>query len=199
MFIEAFIGDNWVARSYTLTSTELNNYYEISVKREKFGLFSNWLFDHCKIGSVMRTSIPQGNFLIDCSKQSPVVCFVAGIGVTPAIAFVRNIFSLKKVRPLIIYYSAHDDKDVLFRDELLNYQNELSSIKINIRITRTEGRMNEDEVAHVASQHPDADFYICGPANYLEFVSHALQRTSLPMNRIFIEEFTPAGSKISSS
>src|SRR6185312_11711626 len=90
LVIRARIDGAHVERAYTLTSPAKGaDCYEISVKREPMGLFSRWLFDGGARGATLQVAGPQGDVCWEGGAR-PVVCVVAGIGVTPAVAILRG-------------------------------------------------------------------------------------------------------------
>jgi CRP-like cAMP-binding protein/bacterioferritin-associated ferredoxin len=87
--LQAVIDGAVVERSYTLTSAAGEpDYYEVTIKREPLGRFSRWLFDGGARAGGLRLAGPQGDVFWDRGAR-PVVCVVAGIGVTPAVAICR--------------------------------------------------------------------------------------------------------------
>ena len=102
--IEAQIDGRWVQRFYTLTSSaQQQDYYEITVKREDKGLFSNWLHNTLDENSKFRISEPLGQFHINPKTNNPIVFFAGGIGITPALSILR--FIKHQQRLLYIEYS----------------------------------------------------------------------------------------------
>lgn len=196
--IQALIDNQWITRSYTLTSVseESKPYYEITVKREELGVFSRWLFEHGEPNSILRVSKPQGTFTIKTEAERPIVCFTAGIGITPFIAFARKIIASKITTPIHVDYSVHKSSDVIFNEEILKWSKQYKNISINIRETATEGRLNESIVKQIVQQFPHGFFYLCGPKNYLSKVMAALQYANIGCDQILKEEFINAGGPI---
>ena len=193
LVIEGHIDDNWVSRSYTLTSTDTEKeYYEITVKRESMGLFSRWLFDRCRVGEILRITEPQGAISFSPETSEPAVCFVAGIGITPAIAFAKRLVSTQGKRPLYIDYSVRS-AEIAFSDELVAWSKDYSSISTKIRCTDVDGRLTESQLRQIIDEVRSADFYICGPSKYEETVTNMLKQSGVDANRIHVEKFIHAG------
>jgi ferredoxin-NADP reductase/CRP-like cAMP-binding protein len=191
--IGASIDGHWVDRSYTLTSTATENMYEITVKREHNGLFSQWLFQHGHPGIILRISEPQGSFIFESHKKQPAVCLVAGIGVTPAISFARKVLAVSAPRLLYIDYSIRFTDDLVFKKELMRWPQRHSNIVTRVRITSREGHI-QNEIHEIVKKYPNADFYICGPPGFENNVMQQLQQECIDMERIFLERFTHAAS-----
>ena len=85
------IGGDWVQRAYTLTSPAgQTDHYEISVKKEEKGVFSNWIHENFQKESIIRVTKPHGKFYLDEKETKPTICICAGIGMTPFLAMIRT-------------------------------------------------------------------------------------------------------------
>ncbi|HEY5646602.1 MAG TPA: cyclic nucleotide-binding domain-containing protein, partial [Pseudomonadales bacterium] len=76
--IRAPIDQRWVQRPYTLTSPggAKLDYREVTIKRERGGQFSRWMFGDRDGGTVLQVSEPRGDFHVDLDRTEPVVCLV---------------------------------------------------------------------------------------------------------------------------
>jgi ferredoxin-NADP reductase len=191
--IQCEIEGNWIERSYTLTSASGNlEYYEVAVKREDKGLLSGWLFKNDQTVPFLRVSHPGGLFTFNPAKPSALVCFTAGIGVTPAVCFARTIEQLNASRPLSIYITAHSQKHLPYDTELEVLSAKHSSIKYNKHLTDAKGRMQAEDILKIAQQDLSADFFICGPKGFETMVKTTLNSAGIPDKQIIIEQFTHA-------
>ena len=119
IMIQAQIEGRWFERPYTLTSANSETCYrEITIKREDQGFFSRWLIDHCRKDTLIRISAPQGEYYLDPLEQRSIVCLVAGIGMTPALAMCRSIIREDTGQQLHIHYSASMQDRFAYADEL---------------------------------------------------------------------------------
>lgn len=189
--MQCFIEGNWVNRSYTITSrASYNEYYEIAIQCEEGGTFSTWLFRHENETPLLRISQPDGKFTPDFSLKEPMICLMAGIGITPGVAFARAAFDKKSQRPLHIYFSAHTENDFAYLSELRKLEALQSSIKVSTRETQKEGRLQEKDLAELIAKFPNADYFICGPNDFETSMQGYLKSLKVSENRIFIEKFT---------
>lgn len=197
--VEGYIQGYWIARSYTLTDVNSNrNYYEISVKRETKGLFSNWLFANDSDPSILlRISRPQGNFTCDSDHNHPVVCLMAGIGITPGVAFARNWTATGKNRLFYIDYSARNEVDFIFHKQLQDVSLNSENFTVHYRVTTRIGRLEEKALGALVERFPHANFYICGPKAYERSVAQALEKIGVEKGRVNIEAFNYSGGPIS--
>ncbi|MFP3489798.1 FAD-binding oxidoreductase, partial [Staphylococcus sp. SIMBA_130] len=78
-----------MSRSYTITSSCRDKLeLEIIVRREPNGLVSRWLHDTANNEHFFRLSAPFGG--ISKVKEDRIVFAAAGIGITPALAWLRH-------------------------------------------------------------------------------------------------------------
>ncbi len=194
IIIQALIDQNWIERSYTLTSvSNLNDYYELTVMREKFGIFSRWLFDNEDKHLLLRVSPPQGKFIFDLQAKNPAVFLAGGIGMVPALASARALVANKSLRRLHLDYSAHNSENLIFLDELMRIAEACLNFTIKTRVTKLEGRLTEIEIKQLTANFPDADFYICGPKGFEDIIIATLKSSGVPDARIKVELFVDSG------
>ncbi len=194
ILLQAQIDNRWIQRSYTLSSAPGAGHYEITVKREPNGVFSQWLFDRCLPNAVLRVSEPAGNYFLPDDQENDIVCLVSGIGVTPALAITRTLAQSPREFRLHVDYSMHDREASVYTDELLSYARQHENIEIRLRITGEEGRVQQEDIDRLHQMLPKADFYLCGGASYLKSVTDYLRASGVREDRIHIEVFTPAGA-----
>jgi ferredoxin-NADP reductase/CRP-like cAMP-binding protein len=191
--IEGKIAGYWIQRSYILTSpVGQADYYEITVKREKHGLFSRWLHDKLNINSSVRISKPQGDFYLPLDEQTPVVCFSGGIGITPSLAILRTLHNMNHKRALYIDYSVRTNDQFVYHREFMDVSSQRDNISVNLRATREENVIQAEEVEQIVENYPDATFYICGPQAFEKALCTHLETASVPADKIKRERFVPA-------
>ncbi len=194
IIIGANIDGLWVSRSYTLTSSDADKEcYEITVKREEQGLFSRWLFSHDKEPISLRVSTPEGTFLYPFENESPIIFFVAGIGITPAIAFAKRLIKSQDRRSMHIDYSVRHQEISTFDDELSAWPTQFSNFSISTRLTSKDGHIDEKHVQNVLTKYPNAEIFICGPKGFEEMIVHTLSQLGLPSDKTHLERFIHAG------
>lgn len=191
--IQAEIDGSWVQRPYTLSGggPELG-YYEVTIKREAQGLFSRWMFDGRRAESALRVSAPQGDYHWR-PGECDVVCLVAGIGVTPALAMCRAALAQGSPRSLWIDYSARYSRDFAYEAELRAAAAAQQNIHLTLRETSQQGRLGAGEVRCLAARFPTARFYLCGPSEYLESAARHLAAAGVPQERVRCEAFLHVG------
>ncbi len=198
IIIEGNMDGLWVTRSYTLTSIDTDKeFYEITVKREEQGLFSRWLFNNDKEKISLRVSTPEGTFIFPQENNTPILFFVAGIGITPAIAFAKKIVANQDKRFMHIDYSIRHQENSAFNEELATWPKNFSNISITTRLTSQTGHLNENNIQEILTLYPNADIFICGPKAFEETITETLNKLGISANKIHLERFIHAGSPLS--
>lgn len=194
------IEGHWIARSYTLTAPPAPDATpEIAVKRERLGHFSRWLLDGDPMLKEVRIGVPRGE-AVWTPNVVDTVCFVAGIGVTPALAIVRSAMQAHaeggKPSSIHVDYTGRDIASMAFADELQSAAASLPGLSLRLRQSTTEGRLSGADVAQLVKSHPLARYFVCGPIPYMDAVVQALQSAGVPHAAIHEERFAHAGAPL---
>ena len=79
------IGNSFVTRSYSISSSPKENTYRITVKRKTNGFASNYILDNFNVGTKVLASAPYGNFYLEQFRDNKNIIAVAGgSGITPS-------------------------------------------------------------------------------------------------------------------
>ena len=180
--------------------------YRISVKRQ--GLVSEFMHTEIEVGSVIEAKLPDGGFYLDENSRRPVVMLSAGIGITPMIAMARHIIyeglRTRFMRTVYFVHGARTLEERAFDQELeelvkvsggaLRVIHTLSRPEPRARLGQdyvVEGRLSIDALQKVLP-FDDDDFYLCGPASFMQQLYGQLKKMRIQDDRIFAEAFGPA-------
>jgi release factor glutamine methyltransferase len=186
--VAADIDGHQVERRYSLSGTPNDPEYEITVKREQLGRFSNWLFDERLPGELLRVSEPRGEPAWELGDE-PALCFVAGVGVAPLVAACRALGDDPPAAPIHVDLSVRRADGLDWLDEVRGR----AGVTVAVRETAMQGRLTAADVRELVSLHPAARVYVCGPPGYLRDVSLYLRTAGVPTDRIHVEVFAHAG------
>jgi ferredoxin-NADP reductase len=195
--VQARIGSANVERSYTLTSpVTARDHYEITVKCEPDGTMSRWLFENMRPGVTLAILPPSGSCAFELSDPRPLVCLVAGIGITPALGICRSAAASGAKRRIHVDYSASSRAEIVCGDELHAVTSSHDTITFHARITREDGRFKAADLERLAGEFPESDWLICGSQPFQSDAQRLLRRQGVAPQRIHIESFTAAGGAI---
>ena len=200
-------------RNYSVSSAPRDPHLRISVKREHHPdpeqppSVSNWLHEHLKPGDTLETLSPRGDFWLEAGEKRPAVLLAGGIGVTPILAMARHAaieaLRLRKARKLTVVHVARTMASRAFYAEF----QQLAATQPNIRfvslLTRPEararpgtdfqhaGRLSADILQQLLPLD-DYDFYLCGPAGFVQETYDLLLGLGVQDARIHAESFGPS-------
>ncbi|MFM7059538.1 MAG: nitric oxide synthase oxygenase [Planctomycetota bacterium] len=166
--IEALIDGTWIGRPYTLIGWNPNE-YELGVKLEHKGFFSNWL-SSAPSGTLLRVFPPAGDVCPLPTDPRPLVYIVAGIGVTPAIAGLRTLASSRNTHVL---YSFRTAQTAACLEELRTAAT-AGRILLREHCTATEGRLTPTALLALVQPLGPAEVIVCGPGEFNRMAMESL-------------------------
>ncbi len=203
-----------LVRSYSLSGDPADSTYRISIKREPGGTGSAFLQDYLQAGTAIDVSAPRGGFTLNQKSTAPVVLLSAGIGVTPVLSMLHML--AKTQRRVYWIHGARDGSHLSFRDEVHSLLAALPSSKQLVVFSHPSekdilevdydlpGRLDMGALARLDLPQ-DAEYYLCGPAQFLEYFREGLDTTGVGQDCIHIESFggvtsqhSPAAARTSS-
>jgi ferredoxin-NADP reductase len=186
-------GGETLLRCYSMSSApEIDPRLTVTVKRVPDGIVSNWFNDHVSAGDVLEVTKPAGVF---CLRDAylPVVAFCGGSGVTPVMSIVKSALAMTE-RPLKVLYANRDRRSVIFHDELHALRDaHPHRFDLLHHFDSDVGFLDAASIAAFTEGSVDADFYICGPAPFMDLVETTLLDLGADPDRILIERFVVAG------
>ena len=190
-----------VARTYSISNGPGEGRYRISVKREPYGVVSNYLHDEAQVGAFVNTRAPAGEFKLEKSDR-PVVLISAGVGVTPMLSMLQTLMASPLSRSVHFVHGARDGAHHVLAEEvrLLVGKHPCSQAHFAYSRPRAEdvlgthyqssGRINVDVITQL-NPLLDADFYLCGPTKFMSDLQLGLLQRGVSENRLHAETFGP--------
>ncbi len=179
-------------RSYSMSSSpDTDSELMTTVKRVPGGLVSNWMHDHLAPGDVIETTYPAGVF---CLREgtAPLIALCGGSGVTPILSLVKTALATtgRRVRVLA---ADRDADSVIFGDTLAELaEAHPGRFEIRHHLDDARGFVTGAEIWEFVEGDLDADFYLCGPAPFMELAENTLLAGGTDAGQIVAERFTPA-------
>jgi ferredoxin-NADP reductase len=177
--------------------------YRISVKRD--GVASGWLHEHLAVGSRIEIMGPRGEFVFDVSAQRPAVLLSAGIGITPMIAMLNDLLvngnRSRHPYPVYFIHGARNQSEHAFAAHVRALEQGYGNVGVHVRYSQPDlGQPGmHDSVGHVDIEllkellpFGDYDFYLCGPAPFMQQMYDGLRALNVAPDRIRYEAFGPA-------
>ena len=204
-----------VIRTYTVSSAPADSTLRISVKREvssrpsvPTGLFSGFIHKALSIGDILYAKAPSGALTFDAAEQRPAVLLAGGVGITPMVSMARHALTegvrTRAVRSTTLICAATNAKQRAFFSELQEIQAKSNGVIRSFwALSELDGAMKPglDYHHHGRISAPllqsvlpmdDYDFYLCGPAAFMQSMYDLLRGLGVSDARVFAEEFGPA-------
>ena len=169
------------------------------------GLVSNHLHTHVHVGDVVEFSAPTGSFVIDELKaESPVVLIAAGIGITPMVPMLEELAVKNPLRRVHFLYSTQNLAHYPLKKEVDATVKGMPNAAKGVFFTEpgeddhlgedydAVGRITVDRIRSFC-QDPDADFYLCGPIDFMKEIAAGLKQIGVIAPRIHTEAFGTGG------
>lgn len=183
------IGAEEAIRSYSMSSAPgIDEDLAVTVKRVPGGLVSNWLVDTVRPGDQLECTRPAGIFC-PTDRPVPTVAFCGGSGITPVMSIAKSVLGATTRRVRVLYANRTPDS-VIFATAL----EELAACHEGRLLVRhhsdsSGGYLDAGQIASFVGADLDADFYICGPAAFMDLVESTLAGLGVAPTQILTERF----------
>ena len=173
------------------------------MKREPWGIASNWLYDHGEVGQILKVAPPAGEFFLNEESPRPVVLVSGGVGLTPMMSMLETIASQHPTVAVHYVHGTLNGSTHAMKDRVRF----LAQAHPNIHATtfyvepRPEDRRGVDfdheglisaEWLKANTPLAEADYYLCGPRPFLRAFVGGLALAGVRSDRIHYEFFGPA-------
>jgi ferredoxin-NADP reductase len=190
------IGGEPYVRCYSMSSApSVDEMLAVTVKRVPEGVVSNWWLDNVRAGDTLDVQPPAGFFQLT-DGDGDLVAFAAGSGITPVFSLLKTALSASDRRAHLLY--ANRDRDSVIFDSSLDglVTRHPDRLRVIHHLDVDDGFVRTDTVSTMLSQVERPDFYICGPAPFMDVVEQTLLANGVEPARIHIERFNPVAEVV---
>ena len=185
----ATIGGEPVVRCYSMSSSpDVGDRFTVTVKRVAGGKMSNWMNDVLAPGATIEVMPPTGRFVLRAS-EAPVVAFAGGSGITPVLSILKTALATTR-REIALVYANRSPGSVIFGGELERLRAAADGrLAVHHHLDSERGFLDAAACAALVEDRVYADFYVCGPAPYMEAVEAGLEQRGVARSQVFLERF----------
>jgi 3-ketosteroid 9alpha-monooxygenase subunit B len=185
----ATIAGEPVVRCYSMSSSpDTGDSFTTTVKRMPGGPMSNWMNDSLAPGDTIEVMRPVGLFVLR-ETDVPIVAFAGGSGITPVISIIKSALATTK-RPITLVYANRSANSIIFAGELERLRSASGGrLSVDHHLDSERGFLDTALCAALVKDATNADFYICGPAPYMDTVESGLSMRGVAADQRFIERF----------
>ncbi|SDT54740.1 MOSC and FAD-binding oxidoreductase domain-containing protein [Bradyrhizobium canariense] len=197
LVVKLVIDGRKVLRNYSLIGGAPGR-FRIAVKREPRGIASTFIHDRLRTADKIDVSAPRGTFVM-ADGTAPVVFVSGGIGITPVLAMLRSMESSPD-RSVFWFHVARDASHHPFANEVrellaklphgngcVAYSRPADDLRLGIDYD-VKGRLGVD-VLQTHGVPSTAEFYLCGPAGFMQDIGAGLKRWGVAPKQIHSEAF----------
>jgi len=185
-------------RSYSMSSSpDTDDEVRVTVKRVPGGLVSQWMHQELKAGDTLHVSRPAGTFCLrEEGEGRALVAFAGGSGITPVFSLVKSALTTTS-RPVRLF-TAHRNREAAIFTASLDALAARHAGRFETRhhFDDRDGLATADEVRALVGEHPaGTDYYLCGPAPFMDLVERTLSGAGVPPEHVIVERFTPVAAE----
>ena len=179
-------------RSYSMSSSpDTDDELMTTVKRVPGGLVSNWMHDHLVPGDIIEVTVPAGVFCLR-ETPAPLLAFCGGSGVTPILSLAKSALATTDRRVRVLAAN-RDAGSVIFASTLTELTGRYPArFEVCHNLDTRDGFVSGSQVREFVGGDRAADFYLCGPAPFMDLTERALLAHGAEPGQIFVERFEPA-------
>jgi ferredoxin-NADP reductase len=187
------IGNIRTTRAYSISSPpHCTGYYDVTVRRVQDGFVSNYLLDEVRIGDLLISSGPAGNFYHNPIVHGNELVFIAGgSGITPFMSMIREISQRGLSRTVYLFYGSKSERDIIFHQELTRMSEKNPAIRYYPVVedaTNTwqggKGFITKEMILEKVKDISGKTFFLCGPQALYEYIEPQLAQVRIPKKRI---------------
>jgi len=132
---------------------------------------------------------PAGAFVLDPAATRDILLFSGGSGITPCISIIKSALATTRRRMRLVYAN-RDARSIIFEKELTELvARHPGRLEVVHSLDDERGFLGAADVASHLGRELERDFYLCGPAAFMDTVEHALREHGVARERIHIERF----------
>lgn len=156
--------------TYSLSSVPLQEgkTVSITVKAMPEGFLSDHLVNGLEPGTIVRLAAPQGDFILPDPPPAKMLFVVGGSGITPVMSILRTLDRRGTISNTVLAYSAVDEADMMFLDELRDLSATHEHFTFYERFTDSDGFLTPDQLDEVCPDWTERETWACGPGPMLD-------------------------------
>ena len=193
------INGDYFTKSYVISSSPLmaaNGEYHITLSKTD-DIVDDYLFSSLKLNEKFVISEPFGDFYYEPLRdEKNVIAIVNDNGIIPAYAMIQAVYDGIDNYYLTLFYSAKNEKDLLFKNELKEVAEKCSKIRAFFVLSEEEkeghltGFVSTDKIKNYYKDG-ETSFFIAGNEGLLNYLNKELEVFKLPRKFIRYDNYLP--------
>lgn len=204
LVLRSMLDGEEVRRTYSISSGPADKDLWITIKRVEGGLFSSHAHAALKTGDSIEAMPPAGRFVLPQGDGRPrsLVAIVAGSGITPVMAMVRQALETEPDTRFTLLYGNRAFDSIIFRAALEDLKDRFLDRLLLVHVLSREadadvpelnGRIDEAKIERLLGSLVNVGevehFFLCGPDTLIKTARTKLMDLGVPRERIHFEFF----------
>ncbi len=185
-------GERSSTHPFTISNSPTRS--ELSVTPKIIGDFTLTIKD-TRVGDKVFIDAPYGVFSFLNQPLKDLVFIAGGIGITPFISMIRNIYDQNLDYRVALFWVNRSENNLCFTGELKQIEQELDNFKVVFIMTDQpdwpgeKGRLNAQFIKEYLGDMDKKAFFICGPPAMSAELERELKEFDVPKSNIYREIF----------
>jgi ring-1,2-phenylacetyl-CoA epoxidase subunit PaaE len=202
--LRAALAGEEVRRTYSLVNAPGERVLRIVARIHSEGRLSTHLARHVRPGDLLEVLPPNGSFTphSGAAGRGTCVAFAAGCGITPVVSITRSWLEAGPTGRVILFYGNRAMARALCLEELLALKDRyLDRLSLHFLMSREpqeaeiyNGKLDAEHIRQLTASFlapTEVDeYFVCGPGDMIDTVSHTLRELGVASDRIRAEHFT---------
>jgi len=217
-----------IRRSYSMSSSPLEDKLQITVKKTENGFISVLLCDKLKEGDAVEVGTPEGKFYTPLHPEQNKFYYMigAGSGITPLMSLIKTILEVEPLSRVYLFYGNKNEESIIFKDLLIDlsrkYEGQLfvehalsqggkpsGGLLGNLfkkeqatgfvgEYGRLEGKLLQKLFKRYPYEGRKSEFFLCGPESLIKQTEAFLKSAHVDKRNIYKEFFVSTGQATAS-
>ncbi len=188
----------WLSRFFTISSSpayfKKSGFIELTIQIQSKGQITPWLPKALAHNSVVNISEAQGDFCLSRYHQG-LLMIAGGSGITPFRAMLQELalsrYSADSTTDKTLLYYARSSEHFLFKQELENFSQQLSSLQVHFIDSEQQGFLSAQHLEQFCPEYKTRAVYLCGPGKMITHGRNLLTSLSVKEQQLHYEFFGP--------
>jgi hypothetical protein len=201
-----------VVRCYSLSERPRGDYYRVTIKslppppdhpEVGPGVASSFFHERLSEGDIVDVKAPAGSFVLDSSRNAPVVLIAGGVGITPLLSMLNEIVESDGRRECWLFYGVRASHQHIMKAHLEQVARAFENVHLQVCYSHPApaDRLGTDyqHAEHVSIDllkrllpSNNYDFFVCGPPPMMNALIPGLREWGVPAHNLHSEAFGPA-------
>jgi len=184
-------------RAYSIASAPSSKKeIELLVRLIPGGVGSTYLHG-VREGDEIALTGPYGDFVLDMSKETELVCVGGGCGMAPMRSILRHVAEVNPEQRGSLFFGARTDRDTMYFEDFQELAKSMPNFAVHYALSEPEsspewdgetGFIHESVIRNVGSEG-ERQAFLCGPPPMVQATIKALTEKGMPRERVFYDEF----------